>query len=122
MKIDVEQELRDLGPQVIDPKNCTPKLSLHQQILNTPKARLLKEQSKQWFCYYDKKSIAVLDYNIDERMKLTLDNLKQESPEYWFTKELDAFLQTQALNNEIKQDEFNKWTVNLMTLYLMKRE
>uniref|UniRef100_A0A7M5UEM7 Uncharacterized protein n=1 Tax=Clytia hemisphaerica TaxID=252671 RepID=A0A7M5UEM7_9CNID len=167
MKIDVEQELRDLGPQVIDPANCTPKLSLHQQILNTPKARLLKEQSKQWFnlgnnqtsngpitaaeyllkreygesaifkhdsrdpvfipseiacCDYDEKSIAVLDYNIDERMKLTLDNLKQESPEYWLTKELDAFLQTQALNNEIKQDEFNKWIVNLMTLYLMKRE
>eukprot|EP00111_Clytia_hemisphaerica_P011395 TCONS_00033386-protein len=167
MKIDVEQELRDLGPQVIDPANCTPKLSLHQQILNTPKTRLLKEQSKQWFnlgnnqtsndpitaaeyllkreygesaifkhdsrdpvfipseiacCDYDEKSIAVLDYNIDERMKLTLDNLKQESPEYWLTKELDAFLQTQALNNEIKQDEFNKWMVNLMTLYLMKRE
>uniref|UniRef100_A0A7M5WLF9 Uncharacterized protein n=1 Tax=Clytia hemisphaerica TaxID=252671 RepID=A0A7M5WLF9_9CNID len=159
--------MRDLGPQVIDPKNCTPKLSLHQQILNTPKARLLKEQRKQWFnlgnnqtsndpitaaeyllkreygesaifkhdsrdpvfipseiacCDYDEKSIAVLDYNIDERMKLTLDNLKQESPEYWLTKELDAFLQTQALNNEIKQDEFNKWMVNLMTLYLMKRE
>ena len=46
--------------------------------------------------------MAVLDFNkIEQKMRETLANLQFESLDFWFTKELESFLQTQHLNDEI---------------------
>ena len=52
--------------------------------------------------YCKKDNMAVLDFNkIEQKMRETLANLQFESLDFWFTKELESFLQTQHLNDEI---------------------
>ncbi|XP_066929277.1 uncharacterized protein [Clytia hemisphaerica] len=60
---------------------------------------------------------------IESKMKETLLNLKKESPDFWFTKQLDSFLQQQQQPyDEINQKEFDKWILKIKTMYLMVKE
>ena len=73
--------------------------------------------------YCKKDSMAVLDFNeIELKIIETLFNLKKESLDYWFTKELDSFLQTQQLNDEINQVQFKDWITKIKAMYLMMQE
>ena len=72
--------------------------------------------------YCKKPQMAILDFDkIEQKIKETLMNLKNESPDFWFTKELETFLQTQ-LNTEINQNDFNKWILKIKAMYLMLKE
>ena len=55
---------------------------------------------------------ALLDFEIESHVKRTMNNLKNESPEFWFTTELESFLQTQRIG-EINQKQFDNWTLNV---------
>ncbi|XP_066935003.1 uncharacterized protein [Clytia hemisphaerica] len=72
--------------------------------------------------YCKKSNMAVFDFDIEQKIKETLVNLKNESPDFWFTKELDVFLQTQQMNDEINQKEFNNWILKIKTMHLMLQE
>ena len=186
MKQAITTELNALKPKIINPNNCTPDKSLHQQIVKSAATRL-KDQDKQWsfnlgnsqtfndpikaaeyllqreygdsFLFKadnhkalfippeynsnqfenntspvagnsttqydeDKKSstVPLLEYNIEERMNKTLTNLQRESPNYWFTSELESFLKTQAPGEEINQKAFDDWILKAKMKYLVQVE
>ena len=62
--------------------------------------------------YHKYSKTAVLDFDIEKTMRQTLVNLQEHSPDFWFTKELTYFLQTQQLSAEINQKEFERWILN----------
>eukprot|EP00111_Clytia_hemisphaerica_P011755 TCONS_00034520-protein len=64
---------------------------------------------------------ANLDSNIMGQLKKVLNNLKEQSPDNWFTKDLDLFLQTQN-TTEINQTEYDKWIFNAKVMYLVTQE
>ncbi|XP_066918990.1 uncharacterized protein [Clytia hemisphaerica] len=64
---------------------------------------------------------ANLDPNIMGQLKKVLNNLKEQSPDDWFTKDLDQFLQTQT-TTEINQTEYDKWIFNAKVMYLVTQE
>uniref|UniRef100_A0A7M5XLG1 Uncharacterized protein n=1 Tax=Clytia hemisphaerica TaxID=252671 RepID=A0A7M5XLG1_9CNID len=73
--------------------------------------------------YCKKDTMAVLNFKeIELEMKDTLVNLKKDFPDFWFTTELELFLQTQQLNDEINQRDFDKWILKMKAMYLMLKE
>ena len=83
----------------------------------------MKFQSNQ---YYKESPVSILDFKIEGKFQSTLRNLKQHQPNEWFTKELDAFLQTQATRlangDDIDKKQFEKWILNIKIGYLVSRK
>ncbi|XP_066933649.1 uncharacterized protein [Clytia hemisphaerica] len=54
----------------------------------------------------------------------TMENLKSEQPNYWFTKELESFLLTQNIksNSMLNGIQFEHWTLNVKVMYLILKE
>uniref|UniRef100_A0A7M5X6J9 Uncharacterized protein n=1 Tax=Clytia hemisphaerica TaxID=252671 RepID=A0A7M5X6J9_9CNID len=71
---------------------------------------------------YKKSSTAILNYDVKKDIDRLLVNLKQHSPTYWLTKELEAFMQTQNNANTIDKKAFDKFIVNLQIMYLVIAE
>ncbi|XP_066914135.1 uncharacterized protein [Clytia hemisphaerica] len=76
---------------------------------------------------YTKKdsTVHLLDYDVDiNTLKKSLDNLKKDSPAYWFTGELQAFYDLQLNNSgdEINAREFSNWILNVKIMYLLMEE
>ena len=77
---------------------------------------------------YEKKdsSVHLLDFNVDKTtLKESLDNLMKDSPDHWFTRELQAFCNTQKVSNpvsEINATEFDNWILNVKMMYLLIEE
>ncbi|XP_066932884.1 uncharacterized protein [Clytia hemisphaerica] len=69
--------------------------------------------------YSKKSTVAILDYEVKKDMDRLLDNLKVQSPDYWLTKELQNFMQTQNDINRIDTNAFDQWVVNLKIMYLV---
>ena len=67
---------------------------------------------------HNKTSVAVLEYHVKKDIDRLLDNLKQRSPTYWLTKELEAFMQAQNGVDSIDKKAFDKWILNLQIMYL----
>uniref|UniRef100_A0A7M5XLA0 Uncharacterized protein n=2 Tax=Clytia hemisphaerica TaxID=252671 RepID=A0A7M5XLA0_9CNID len=71
-------------------------------------------------------TVHLLDYDVDiNTLKKCLDNLKKDSPAYWFTGELQAFYDLQLNNssgNEINAREFSYWILNVKIMYLLMEE
>lgn len=68
---------------------------------------------------YKKSSTAILDYDVEKDIYRLLVNLKQHSPTYWLTKELETFMQTQNGNGYIDSKVFDRWILNLQIMYLI---
>uniref|UniRef100_A0A7M5TQT9 Uncharacterized protein n=1 Tax=Clytia hemisphaerica TaxID=252671 RepID=A0A7M5TQT9_9CNID len=65
------------------------------------------------------------DVNILNTLKKSLDNLKKDSPAFWFTGELQAFYDLQLNNssgNDINAREFYNWILNVQIMYLLMEE
>ncbi|XP_066924418.1 uncharacterized protein [Clytia hemisphaerica] len=73
--------------------------------------------SKQYF-----KDSPVLDFDIEEQARITLENLKQNEPNLWFTKALEDFIKTQTTGAVFNDKDFEKWKLNCKVLYLMVKE
>ncbi|XP_066928803.1 uncharacterized protein [Clytia hemisphaerica] len=67
---------------------------------------------------YKKSSFAILNYDVKKDIDRLLVNLKQHSPTYWLTKELETFMQTQNNADSIDKKAFGKWILNLQIMYL----
>ncbi|XP_066929598.1 uncharacterized protein [Clytia hemisphaerica] len=83
-------------------------------------------------------TVHLLDYDVDiNTLKKCLDNLKKDSPDHWFTRELQYFhylhwltkgpqafseLQENKTDKEINGKEFSNWILNLKIKYLMVKE
>ena len=67
-------------------------------------------------------STAVLESNIEVQMKKILENLKEHSPDDWFTKDLDLFLHSQKQHAEISQTDFDYWISKAKVMYLVTLE
>ncbi|XP_066917654.1 uncharacterized protein [Clytia hemisphaerica] len=67
---------------------------------------------------YKKSSTAILDYDVKKDIDRLLVNLKEHSPTYWLTKELETFMQTQNNDDSIDKKSFGKWILNLQIMYL----
>ncbi|XP_066926810.1 uncharacterized protein [Clytia hemisphaerica] len=81
------------------------------------------------FCsnQYTKKSpVALLDYDIEKQCLETLDNLTKGSPNYWFTEQLQTFIQNQGMTSEtvhqINAADFTKWLLNVKITHLVANE
>ncbi|XP_066932435.1 uncharacterized protein [Clytia hemisphaerica] len=72
--------------------------------------------------YCKSSATAILDFNIEQTIRNTLENLKKSLPDSWFTKDLDLFLQTQQSNTEINQSEYEKWISRVKAMYLITQE
>ena len=71
---------------------------------------------------YKKPSVAILDYEVKKDIDRLLDNLKQHSPTYWLTTELQSFLNTQNITDSIDKKAFDQWILNLQIMYLVIAE
>ena len=71
---------------------------------------------------YKKSSVAVLDYDVTKDIRRLLENLKQHSPTYWLTKELNTFMNTQKSADCIDKKAFDQWILNLQIMYLVIAE
>uniref|UniRef100_A0A7M5XCI5 Uncharacterized protein n=2 Tax=Clytia hemisphaerica TaxID=252671 RepID=A0A7M5XCI5_9CNID len=74
--------------------------------------------------YLKDSSVAVLDYDITETIRKTLQNLLKGSPNHWFTKALDALIGTQKSQHqhyiqEINQKAFEDWKLNVKIMHLV---
>uniref|UniRef100_A0A7M5WW77 Uncharacterized protein n=1 Tax=Clytia hemisphaerica TaxID=252671 RepID=A0A7M5WW77_9CNID len=70
--------------------------------------------------YMKKSPVAILEYEVKKDIDRLLDNLKEHSPDYWLTKELQTFLQTQNGDDDcIDKKAFDQWIVNLKIMYLV---
>ncbi|XP_066929585.1 uncharacterized protein [Clytia hemisphaerica] len=71
-------------------------------------------------------TVHLLNYDVDiNTLKKCLDNLKKDSPAFWFTGELQAFYDLQLNNsggNEINAKEFYNWIFNVQIIYLLREE
>uniref|UniRef100_A0A7M5XMI8 Uncharacterized protein n=1 Tax=Clytia hemisphaerica TaxID=252671 RepID=A0A7M5XMI8_9CNID len=83
-------------------------------------------------------TVHLLDFDVDiNTLKKCLDNLKKDSPAFWFTRELQSFhcrhwltkglqafseLQENKTDKEINGKEFSNWILNLKIKYLMVKE
>eukprot|EP00111_Clytia_hemisphaerica_P022505 TCONS_00066176-protein len=67
---------------------------------------------------YKKSSTAILNYDVKNDIDRLLVNLKQHSPTYWLTKELETFMQTQNNADSVDKKAFGKWILNLQIMYL----
>ena len=72
--------------------------------------------------YTKKSTVAILDYEVKKDMDRLLENWKEHSPEHWFMKELQNFMETQKGANFIDTNAFDKWVVNLKIMYLLITE
>ncbi|XP_066913621.1 uncharacterized protein [Clytia hemisphaerica] len=72
--------------------------------------------------YTKKSKVAILDYEVKKDMERLLNNLKEDSPGHWRTKELENFMQTQNGADRIDTKAFDKWIVNLKIMYLINEE
>ncbi|XP_066928974.1 uncharacterized protein [Clytia hemisphaerica] len=72
--------------------------------------------------YHNESKSAVLDFNIEQTVKQTLIDLQKNRPNFWFTGELEAFLQAHPMNPEINQKEFESWIIKVKAIYLMRKE
>eukprot|EP00111_Clytia_hemisphaerica_P010854 TCONS_00031760-protein len=68
---------------------------------------------------YKKSSTAILDYDVEKDIYRLLVNLRQHSPTYWLTKELETFMQTQNGNDSIDSKVFDRWILNVQIMYLI---
>ena len=64
----------------------------------------------------------MLDYDVKRDIERLLINLKQHSPTYWLTKELDTFMQAQNGADCIDKKAFDQWILNLKIMYMMTKE
>uniref|UniRef100_A0A7M5UK93 Uncharacterized protein n=1 Tax=Clytia hemisphaerica TaxID=252671 RepID=A0A7M5UK93_9CNID len=71
---------------------------------------------------YKKSSTAILDYDVKKDIDRLLVSLKQHSPTYWLTKELESFMQTQNNADSVDKKAFGKWILNLQIMYLVISE
>uniref|UniRef100_A0A7M5UYF9 Uncharacterized protein n=1 Tax=Clytia hemisphaerica TaxID=252671 RepID=A0A7M5UYF9_9CNID len=69
---------------------------------------------------YKQSSAALLEYNIDKDIERLLVNLKQHSPTYWLTKELESFIITQNGADCIDKKAFDRWILNLQIMVLKR--
>uniref|UniRef100_A0A7M5X4Q3 Uncharacterized protein n=1 Tax=Clytia hemisphaerica TaxID=252671 RepID=A0A7M5X4Q3_9CNID len=107
--------LREYGESFLFENDC------HERILIPPEFT-----SNQ---YFKKSSAVILDYDIKGEMLKVLKNLKKQSPNHWFTKELETFVESQQLHSnsfdniippkEIDQNSFVKWKWNIKVMHLM---
>uniref|UniRef100_A0A7M5XN37 Uncharacterized protein n=1 Tax=Clytia hemisphaerica TaxID=252671 RepID=A0A7M5XN37_9CNID len=67
---------------------------------------------------YKKSSTAILDYDVKKDIDRLLVNLKQHSPTYWLTKELETFMKMQNNAGTIDKKAFGKWILSLQIMYL----
>ncbi|XP_066930831.1 uncharacterized protein [Clytia hemisphaerica] len=83
-------------------------------------------------------TVHILDYDVDiNTLKKCLDNLKKDSPAFWFTRELQSFhcrhwltkalqafseLQENNTDKEINGKEFSNWILNVKIKYLIVKE
>lgn len=68
---------------------------------------------------------AVLDFNVDSSIQQTLVNLKRDQPDFWLTKDIEAFIQLhQDSEGRFKKlDEiFHPWILNMKLKYLAIHE
>ena len=71
--------------------------------------------------YMKQSTVAVLDYDVKKDIERLLVNLKNHSPTYWLTRELEAFIRIQ---NGYCTDKkvFDQWILNVKIMYLMIEE
>uniref|UniRef100_A0A7M5WXB9 Uncharacterized protein n=2 Tax=Clytia hemisphaerica TaxID=252671 RepID=A0A7M5WXB9_9CNID len=70
-------------------------------------------------------TVHLLNFVVDiNTLKKCLDNLKKDSPIFWFTGELQAFYDLQLNNSkdEINAKEFYDWILNVQIMYLLMEE
>ncbi|XP_066930751.1 uncharacterized protein [Clytia hemisphaerica] len=72
--------------------------------------------------YMKKSPVVVLKYEVKKDIDRLLDNLKEHSNNYWWTKELESFMQTQNGADCIGQKAFDQWFVNLKIMFLVIEE
>ncbi|XP_066927601.1 uncharacterized protein [Clytia hemisphaerica] len=76
---------------------------------------------------YSKES-PVLQDDIEQTLNDTLQNLKVNSPNHWFTKELDAFCKIPLIqtadgkHNILNRRQFDNWVLNVKIRYLIMQE
>ncbi|XP_066912123.1 uncharacterized protein [Clytia hemisphaerica] len=71
---------------------------------------------------YVKKNVALLEYDVRRDMDRLLVNLKQHSPTYWLTKELETFMNAQNKPDCIDKKSFERWILNVQIMYLVINE
>ena len=70
-------------------------------------------------------TVHTLDYNVNKtKLRKSLDNMKQHSPNHWFAGQLQKFYDLQENNtgDEINAKEFNSWILNVKIMHLVIEE
>ncbi|XP_066928535.1 uncharacterized protein [Clytia hemisphaerica] len=75
--------------------------------------------------YAKSSPVNILDYEIGmATMQNTLENLTNERPDYWFTKEMQAFYDenAQQSSEDIDKKKFDRWIIHCKIFYLTIQE
>ncbi|XP_066925663.1 uncharacterized protein [Clytia hemisphaerica] len=87
--------------------------------------------SSQYLKAGDSSVTGMLDYNVKTTLTTTKENLLKTLPDFWFTKEFDAFMRNNQQQNQqststgnsqshdIDQTAFDKWRFNAKIMHLM---
>eukprot|EP00111_Clytia_hemisphaerica_P012259 TCONS_00035992-protein len=87
--------------------------------------------SSQYLKAGDSSVTGMLDYNVKTTLTTTKENLLKNLPDFWFTKEFDAFMRNNQLQNQqststgnsqshnIDQTAFDKWRFNAKIMHLV---
>ena len=81
--------------------------------------------------HFKKSSTPLLGFDIVGDIKRTCENLKDNNPDHWFTKELHNFLNNPEIgernvtgddNPGINEQKFRDWIMNVKTIFVLKEE
>ncbi|XP_066925673.1 uncharacterized protein [Clytia hemisphaerica] len=87
--------------------------------------------SSQYLKSGDSSVTGMLDYNVKTTLATTKENLLKNLPDFWFTKEFDAFMRNNQQQNQqststgnshshnIDQTAFDKWRLNAKIMHLV---
>ena len=68
-----------------------------------------------------KSDVSVLEYNVMDGIERARTTLTKNIPEFWFTKELEAFLQ-KHIGSDITYGDYDTWMVKIKCIHLLREE